>query len=451
MRSRPASSRHAPSRLLAWVLVAWATLGMATGVRGAEPVGVPADPWQHADPAGQPIVDLWFGWSSTCPHCTKARAWLADRAPTMPWLEVHSLQVDGPEADANVDTLVAIAASIDETIEAVPVFLFAGRLETGFDEAATTGLALEAALTDFRASLAPEAPTPTGGAPAGNGTAITIPVLGRIDAASVSLPLLAVALGGLDAVNPCALSILLFLVSALVGARARRRIVLVGGAFIAATGVVYFLLMAAWLNAFLWFGELRIITVLAGAAAIVAGLINLKDFGWFRRGPSLVIPEAARPAIFGRILDVSETVAMPALIGTTVLVAATASAYEMLCTGGFPVVFTRVLTLAELPTAAYYAYLALYVGVYVLPMVAIVGFFAITLGSRGLSIDEARRLKLLSGLLMVGIGSLLLFAPERLSDLAWTVGLFATAVAIWLVLVALDRARGRSSASATSH
>ncbi len=194
-----------------------------------------------------------------------------------------------------------------------------------------------------------------------------------MDARTVSLPLLAVVLGGLDAFNPCALSVLLFLVSVLVGAHSRRRILLVGGTFVVATGVIYFLLMSAWLNAFLWFGELRVVTALAGAAALVAGLINVKDFAWFGRGPSLVIPQAARPSIFERMLDLSQAATLPVLLGTTVLVAATTSAYEMLCTGGFPVVFTRVLTLSDLPTTAYYGYLGLYVAVYVLPMIAMVG------------------------------------------------------------------------------
>ena len=125
----------------------------------------------------------------------------------------------------------------------------------------------------------------------------------------------------------------------------------------------------------------------------------------------------------------------------------------MLCTGGFPVVFTRVLTLAELPVAAYYGYLALYVFVYVLPMLAIVGFFAVTLGTRGISIDEARRLKLLSGLLMIGIGALLLFAPERLSDLTWTLGLFATAIGIWLAVIVVEHLlrRGPTDTRAGPH
>ena len=83
--------------------------------------------------------------------------------------------------------------------------------------------------------------------------------------------------------------------------------------------------------------------------------------------------------------------------------------------------------------------------VYVLPMLAIVGVAAVTLGTRSVSINEARRLKLLSGLIMVGVGALLLLAPDRLSDLTWTLALFLGAGAIWAVLVVLDRTRLRGS------
>ena len=266
-RARSARLSLALGAILALLLAVAVT---PPGARAADPTAVPGpsvspgptvaadSPWHHLDAAGEPVVDLWFGWSSTCPHCARARAWLADFAPTAPWLQVHSLQVDGESGRANADELLALAATIDAEIGGVPAFLYAGRAEVGFDVATTTGAQLERDLLAYRDSLvAASAPSPSpsaepGGSPApAAAAAIALPIVGTVDAATLSLPVLAVVLGGLDAVNPCALAILLFLVSALVGARDRRRIVIVGGAFIAATAVVYFLLMAAWLNAFL--------------------------------------------------------------------------------------------------------------------------------------------------------------------------------------------------------
>ena len=107
------------------------------------------------------------------------------------------------------------------------------------------------------------------------------------------------------------------------------------------------------------------------------------------------------------------------MLAGTVLLALAANSYELLCTAGFPMVFTRVLTLNELPRSAYYGYLVLYNLVYVLPLLAIVLAFTLTLGARKLTERQGRVLKLLSGLMMLGLGAVLLVAPDRLSSL-WT-------------------------------
>ncbi len=443
-RVRAVIGRRALLGALLFLLVA-----SVAPVPAASAVDLPANPWYHLD-AGRLRIDLWFGWSSTCPHCQKAKPWLEEYASTRDWLTVHSLQVDGADSAASIATLSSLAGVVGETFDAVPAFFYGGRLVTGFVDAATSGPALAGAFEAYRdevaralglatpaptSALPTAAPSPTAVAP------ITLPFIGPIDATSVSLPILAVVLGGLDAFNPCALSVLLFLMSVLVGARSRARIALVGGTFVAVSGLVYFALMAAWLNLFLAFGAFRLVTVIAGLAAVVAATINLKDYAWYGHGPSLVIPGSARPALFGRILDIGEATRLPALLASTILVAAVANSYEMLCTGGFPVVFTRVLTLEHLPTAAYYGYLALYNVVYVLPLLAIVLVFTWSLGSGRIGEREARRLKLLSGLLMLGFGLLLLLAPDRLTDLVTSVGLFAGAVVMWLAIIGVGRLR----------
>jgi hypothetical protein len=125
------------------------------------------------------------------------------------------------------------------------------------------------------------------------------------------------------------------------------------------------------------------------------------------------------------------------MLAATVALAIVANAYELLCTAGFPMVFTRILTLRRLPTAEYYAYLALYNAVYVTPLFAIVVAFASTLGSRKLSEREGHLLKLLSGLMMAGLGVVLLVAPAWLAR-PWT-ALALVALAIGATAVAARR------------
>ncbi len=184
---------------------------------------------------------------------------------------------------------------------------------------------------------------------------------------------------------------------------------------------------------------MRLVTLVAGSAAVMAALVNIKDFAWFRRGPSLVMPESAKPGIFGRMLDLSDQAKLSTMLIGTAVVAAAANLYEAICTGGFPVVFTRILTLQTSSTIESYLWIALYNVIYVLPLFAIVVLFTRTLGSHTVTIVEARRLKLLSGLLMLGLGLLLLLAPDRLGDLVATIMLFGLAVVVWLAFVLLDR------------
>lgn len=453
-RDGPVSRRILAAGLLVILLLAPGAAGAGVGrVAAAEPTPSPTpsptsfpsmSPWYRLDARGDVLVDLYFGWLSTCPHCQRARPFVDGLAAEKPWLVVHSLQLDG-DNEANLRLLSGLAEGIGEQIEAVPAFLFGGRLMTGFDTAETTGAQLAAELDGYRAevvaALQPRAsPAASPSPPAANGF-VTVPVLGRVAVGSVSLPVLTVVLAGLDAFNPCALSVLLFLLSVLVGTRSRARMALVGGTFVLVSGLAYFAFMAAWLNLFLLVGELRLVTVAAGVAATIAALINIKDYVWFRRGISLMIPDSARPRIFGRLLDLGESTKLSAMLAGTLVVAVAVNAYEMLCTGGFPVVFTRILTLRELPTGTYYLYLLLYNVVYVVPLLLVVGAFTWTLGSRGISELEARRLKLLSGILMLGLGLLLLFAPERLMDLTASLAIFAIAVGVTAAAIVAERIR----------
>jgi cytochrome c biogenesis protein CcdA len=121
------------------------------------------------------------------------------------------------------------------------------------------------------------------------------------------------------------------------------------------------------------------------------------------------------------------------MLAATVLLAVAANFYELLCTAGFPMVYTRVLTMQVANPAKHLLYLALYNLIYILPLLLIVLAFARTLGARKLSEREGRLLKLLSGLMMLGLGILLLVAPEKLSNLSVALGLMLAAAALtWL-------------------
>ena len=268
-----------------------------------------------------------------------------------------------------------------------------------------------------------------------------LPFIGTVNAEALSLPLLTLVLAGMDAFNPCAFFVLLFLLSLLVHAKSRTRMLIVGGTFVMFSGIVYFVFMAAWLNVFLIAGELRVITMIAGLLALTVAALNIKDFFWFKEGPSLSIPESAKPGLFKRMRGIVATGSLGPMLASTVLLAIVANSYELLCTAGFPMVYTRVLTLAELETWQYYAWLAVYNVIYVIPLLAIVIVFVKTMGARKLSESEGRILKLVSGFMMLGFGLMLLAAPQWLTNPLASILVLVVAVGVALVAARLARPR----------
>jgi len=405
-------------------------LGFALFVTLLAPLALAAEPqvtWRETAADGTVRVHLWFYWSETCPHCQEAHPFIAEIPRSRPWVALHALEVSRDRGNAR--RFVAMAESLGQVAEAVPTLMFCGRMVVGWQDAASSGAQLLQALDACR--------TGEGAAPAEAG--VDLPWLGRVDPAALSLPLFTIVIAGLDAFNPCAFFVLLFLLSLLAHQKDRRRMLTVGGIFVLASGLMYFAFMAAWLNVFHFLGVLSWTTLAAGLLAVVVGAINVKDFFAFERGVTLSIPEAAKPGLYRRARAILQSGGTGAMLAATVFLAVAANFYELLCTAGFPMVYTRVLTLAEPSQAARYAWLALYNAVYVVPLALIVLAFVGTLSAHKLTEREGRLLKLMSGTMMLELGLVLAVRPGWLNSLAVTAALVAVALAVTLAAARLRR------------
>jgi hypothetical protein len=306
----------------------------------------------------------------------------------------------------NVARYVAMAEAMGEKAQSVPAFIFCDTLLVGFDHADTTGEKLRRSLQQCRAGQPTE----------NNLTTMELPFIGDPLTTGMSLLPLTLVIAGLDAFNPCAFFVLLFLLSLLVNAHSRKRMLLVGGVFVFFSATIYFLFMAAWLNLFLLTGGMPYITLAAGLLALLIAALNIKDFFSHGQDPSLSIPQQAKPALFQRMRNLIGVEHLPTLLLGTVILAIAANSYELLCTAGFPMVYTRILTLNQLSEIDYYLYLLIYNLVYIIPLLLIVLLFVYTMGRYKLSEHQGSVLKLLSGLMMLGLGVVLLTTPDQLSN-----------------------------------
>jgi hypothetical protein len=450
----------------------------------ARPAAADEDPfswkWYEVDNENNLKVNLYIFWRNTCPHCPPALAYAEKLRQKYPWLSLRRYELN--QYPANLTLYQKMAQKLGKPAGQTPAMFFCNQVMLGYLSDEQTGKKLEANLVrcyehlqkqieekaqpkearrtdEFAVAAPPSIPAlaavlaMTQAPPSDDlldlempppleeteDESVHLPLVGDVQTSSLSLPALTVTIAGCDAFNPCAFFVLLSLMGVLVHARSRWRMAMVGGTFVLFSGVFYFLFMAAWLNVFLLTDHLPAITIVAGVLAVAAAAINIKDYFWFKRGVSLSIPEGARPGLFERMRRLSAATSLAPMLAGTLVLAATANAYELLCTAGFPMIFTRVLTLRELPTSSYYGYLALYNVIYVLPLAAIVAVFTYTLGRRKLQEREGRLLKLLSGVMMLELGAILLIRPALLQSIPGAVGLLAAAVLITAIVEFIHR------------
>jgi glutaredoxin len=343
-----------------------------------------------------------------CPYCAAALDFLGELQRERPALRIVVRDVRADQAAR--DRLVSLAAEHGIEQLGVPAFHVRGRLLIGFGGAETTGAALKALLD------APRADGRAGSSRgAGEHEAVAVPFLGPVRVRDLGLPLFTVVLGLLDGFNPCAMWVLLFVLSLLVNLRDRRKMAVIGATFVLVSGVVYFTFMAAWLNLFFLVGVSRSTQVVLAVIAGVIGALNVKDAAAIREGPSLSIPASVRPGIYARVRAIVTAESLASALAGVIVLAVLVNVIELLCTAGLPALYTRILTLHELPAWQYYAYLALYNTAYVLDDGAVLALAVVTLSRYKLQERGGRWLKLVSGAVMLGLAFVLIIRPAWLA------------------------------------
>ncbi len=269
---------------------------------------------------------------------------------------------------------------------------------------------------------------------------IDLPFIGKVEIKKLSLPVFTFLIALADGFNPCAFFILTFLLASLFGLTgARKKIILVGGIFIFFSALFYFLFMALLFNVFQLGRGMVILTLIAGIVAMITGLINIKDYFFFQKGVSLTLTKTGKLKFFEKVKKLSLAKSNLALIATATIIAGTVNLYELLCTFGFPMIYAGALARQELPALQYYLYLGLYNIVYIIPLATIVLIFALTLGRKNFSKIWVRRLKLMSGVMILSLGAILIFKPSLLENISAVFETLFLAVIVSTIVIFISR------------
>ncbi len=353
---------------------------------------------------------FYFFYSYKCPHCIEAHPFIDKLKTEYPDIVFKDLEV--MKIPENRELFKKMIGELGIQGGGVPTFIFNGKFVVGFQAGHHDRLIRQ--MIDLNMSDHKKESCQSADCKECKENMIDVPILGKIDAKMVSLPSFTFIIGLLDGINPCAMWVLMFLLTLLVNAKSRKKLIMVGTVFVVSSAVVYFLFMTAWLNIFTFMGVSQYITIALGILALLMGLINIKEFFFFKKGISLMIPEKAKPKLFEKMRKIMNNSSFAVSLFGTIALAFFVNLIELGCTIGLPAIYTRVLSVQQISTSVKYFYMALYNAYYVIPLAVIVALFVFTMGKYRFEEKHAKVLKLVSGILMITLGAILVFKPDLL-------------------------------------
>jgi glutaredoxin len=353
-------------------------------------------------------IEINFFYSTACPHCKSEDEFLKELAPKYPDVKFNKYEVTGSKENQELLKTLYEKYEVPEREQGyVPVIFTPNKYFIGFSEqiAKDIEICLKDCLIGGETALA---------------QIVKIPILGEINISKMSLPALTITLGALDGFNPCAMWILLFLITLLLNVRSRKRMYLIGGTFILASGVVYYLILAAWLKLFLAISYVNLTRILIGVFALGLGVWQIKNFINYRPGTCKVTDgkQGFQAKIKNGLKNHAEKLVLSPLnlgiIGGIILLALGVNLVEFFCSAGLPAIYTRILSLNNVSNLNYHLYLLLYTFVFMLDDLIIFSLAFFTLSKLGFTEKYNYWATLVGGLLTLVLGILLIFKPELL-------------------------------------
>jgi len=374
------------------------------------------------------ITRLYFFYGNGCPHCAEEESFLANLKNDYPNLIIMDFEVW--YSAENQKLLRQVGEKLNTKISGIPFVVIGDQYLSGFNS--RTGEEIKYNLDycsrykckdvvgEILGIIQPSNSTESGSGQGGEEKTtsipeiVNLPFLGEVKTTNLSLPILTIIIAVLDGFNPCAMWVLIFLISLLLGIDNKARRWILGSTFIIASAFVYFLFLAAWLNLFLFIGLIFWVRILIGATAFGVGSYNIKDYFKNKEGVCKVTSNEKRQRIFARLKQIAQSNNFIFAMAGMIIIAFAVNLVELVCSAGLPAIYTNILTLSNIPTWQYYGYLLLYILVFMLDDLIVFFIAMITLHMTGLGHKYSRYANLIGGIIMLILGILLIIKPELL-------------------------------------
>lgn len=366
-------------------------------------------------------LNIYLFYGDGCPHCKDEEKWFETYLKKNEYIKLHRYEVwnnkDNQEKYSKVHDILNDASS------GVPYLIIGETVITGFDEEITPERIKNAVEYYKNIKYKDKVGIYLGIVEDKNEkesnieyeeTEVKIPILGKQKIKDVSIGLSAVIIGLVDGFNPCAMWILLFLISMLLGMKNRKRMWALGITFLVSSGLVYFLFLISWLNLAVFLNKIIYIRVAIAFVAVLFGVLQVNSFFFKKDDGCEVVDTKNRKKIIKSIQKiVKEKSFILALLGI-ILLAASVNIIELLCSLGLPVMFTQILTINEVGKLGQILYSLIYILFFMIDDIIIFIIAMKTLEIKAISNKYGKYSHLIGGLIMITIGILMIYKPEWL-------------------------------------
>lgn len=370
-------------------------------------------------------ITVYLFHSETCPHCKDEIAFLNKYISEHQDVKLEMYEVTGNKENSELLDLVKESFDCDNNY--VPYTVIGETGLTGFGDARKDeivhfiekyqsieyrDIVAEVIKTGKAVELEQkEEPSETSKK---TDTTKEVPILGKIDAKKVSLPLVSLIIGFVDGFNPCAMWVLIFLITMLFNMKDRKKMWILGLTFLIVSALVYLLFMLSILQISNYIGSK--FRYVIGIVALIGAIVNLRSFYKSLKTDDgcQVTNDKQRKNIMKRIQKyVNEKSFIIALLGISLL-AISVNFVELACSAGLPAIFTEILSLNNLNPFEYGLYMFLYILMFMIDDIVIFVIAMTSLKITGISNKYTKYSHLIGGILMLIIGVLMIIAPNIL-------------------------------------
>lgn len=363
-------------------------------------------------------VDVYLFYSETCYNCAELDKYLEEIKDEYPYMNIVKYEVT--QDDENNKLMIDVKSKLKESDSHVPYTVIGTTGIIGFND--TVKNYITNALTKYSEEDYVDIVdvvknnldvSYTINYPEGE---YSVPILGKIDPKNVSLPLISVVIGLVDGFNPCAMWVLIFLISMLFNMKDKKRMWFLGITFLVTSALVYLVFMLAWLQVAIGLTQIVWVRYIISLIALIGAYININSYlkSLKKDDGCEVVDETKRKKIFARIkkftTEKSLLLAMVGIIG----LAASVNLIELACSSGLPLVYTQILALNDLSKLQYLIYILIYIFFFLIDDIIIFAIAMKTLEILGISTKYTKYSHLIGGIIMLIIALLMAFKPEWL-------------------------------------